>query len=614
MSQSACLVLRSSVPSPSARNRVRTDGMTASQSMASVPKRSNTSTPSLELLKSHLRGATKSCANWTMLQGSRNRLFVLEKQLQRCLYRPLHSTSPACIVCSCEHRSSLQQGRGNFHARGLETLINLPMPASTRRKFSDRLLGYSPMSPPTPAPTARSDDGSSSRIKNIPTAEDVTVSGGVWAPTSAKRDKLGELKTALEEDQETLDDAAKSDELLDLFLADGIQLIAKTTDKSTGLFSFSENLDNQAGTIPRQIVEFEGWLDELQKKQKSKDLTEAEMNIYLEKVVDRLASLMAKLPAARCLRDVRDFYDASQIDEGEVEKMNPKSLTTQDSAFDNSVTRFRLQLAQSAAGHLKESWKALTTVSDADIDRAAVQGITIEREATTVPLEKINAVLKTFLAGSCSDRVDATWELIDRDGDGLLDEAEMNHVAFLSITPVQTALVNLFKDAIEARPVRAPFPIEVDTDTQEPSTPMPQGWRQRRREARTSKRLFKMFQNTCKNHFDDECEINHRLRCIYAWAEKSHQHNKIDSIMVDSGWSGRKRYVELNPKISLPEFREVQREHFTHLDRVGTELLKSFREDLWVLQGRGRENRELMRDCMLYLGTVCAVDYAILML
>ena len=60
--------------------------------------------------------------------------------------------------------------------------------------------------------------------KRIPTAQDVTTSGGVWAPTSAKRDKLAEYKTALTEDQDTLDDAATDDQKLDLFLVDGLQL------------------------------------------------------------------------------------------------------------------------------------------------------------------------------------------------------------------------------------------------------------------------------------------------------------------------------------------------------------------------------------------------------
>ena len=82
---------------------------------------------------------------------------------------------------------------------------------------------------------------------------------------------------------------------------------------------------------------------------------------------------------------------------------------------------------------------------------------------------------------------------------------------------------------------------------------------------------------------------------------------------MDDGWSSRKRYVELSPKISLPEFREVQQVHFTHLDRIGAEILASSREDLWVLQGKGRQNRELMRDCFAFLAAVSVIDYLILL-
>jgi hypothetical protein len=114
------------------------------------------------------------------------------------------------------------------------------------------------------------------------------------------------------------------------------------------------------------------------------------------------------------------------------------------------------------------------------------------------------------------------------------------------------------------------------------------GWRARRRAEKAKKNLLKTFQQANKKHFEDEVEMPHRLRCIYAWAEKEHQGNKLDSVLIEaSGWSGRKRYVELEPKISLQEFREVADIHLTHLDRIGWEITKSFREDLLVQQGKG---------------------------
>ena len=85
-------------------------------------------------------------------------------------------------------------------------------------------------------------------------------------------------------------------------------------------------------------------------------------------------------------------------------------------------------------------------------------------------------------------------------------------------------------------------------------------------------------------------------------------------LVDDHGWSGRKRYVELSPKISESEFREVQDIHFTHLNRIGSEILTSFREDLWVLQGKGRERKELVRNSILFLSVVSIVDYIIIML
>ena len=115
--------------------------------------------------------------------------------------------------------------------------------------------------------------------------------------------------------------------------------------------------------------------------------------------------------------------------------------------------------------------------------------------------------------------------------------------------------------------------------------------------------------------FSDEIEMPHRLRCIYAWADKTHQGNNVESVLIEaSGWSGRKRYVELPPKISLNEFREAQQIHLAHLDRVGWEVMKSFREDLWMEQGIGRQNAELKRECAIFLLVVSIIDYGIIVM
>jgi hypothetical protein len=200
---------------------------------------------------------------------------------------------------------------------------------------------------------------------------------------------------------------------------------------------------------------------------------------------------------------------------------------------------------------------------------------------------------------------------MDRDGDGLLDHSEMDALPYLIVTPVENSLQALFEDAIQAYPVRWPL-YKLDSDVAPPSD---MGWRERRRENLTGKRLRRIFGNTLKTHWVNEVEMPHRLRCIYAWADKAHQDNKIDSIHVESAeWGGRRRYVELEPKISLSEFRQVQKEHFAHLDRVGQETLYSFRENLLVDQGKGRQSRELQRDCLLFLTVVSVVDFIIISL
>ena len=118
-----------------------------------------------------------------------------------------------------------------------------------------------------------------------------------------------------------------------------------------------------------------------------------------------------------------------------------------------------------------------------------------------------------------------------------------------------------------------------------------------------------------KYNFEDDLEMPHRLRCIYAWANKGHQDNKMDNVHIDTGLRGRKRYgVELTPKISLLEFREVQQEHFPHLDRISEEMMKSFRDDLLVEQGKCRQSGTEVQWNTLYFmgaGVVRVVDVCI---
>lgn len=465
-------------------------------------------------------------------------------------------------------------------------------------------------------------DESDSSVRRIPTAQDVTTTGGVWAPTSAKRDKLGELRVELEEGQESLDDAATSEQLLDLYLADGIRLIAQTTDQVPAILEESGAITTS--TAP--ILDFSEWLLQQQKQFPEFCYNESQLVEQLTIVSDHIAKILTDLPPGRSLTQVRDFFDPSDtkpedwatVSFDESSNELTLELTKQDKEFEHAVLRFRFLLAKAAVDHLLTSnsaWKILATLSDGDIDRAAVKG---EPSAPqVVSIAKLFRYIFSHAADTCSARVDAAWSLLDRDNDGLLDESEMNNVVILCLAPVQVALQALMEEALDASPVRDHLPplhnaTNSSEHPQEQSKQRRPGWRQRRREAKVKKGLLKTFQNSVKNHFEDEVEIHHRLRCIYAWADKEHQGNKLDSVLVDEGWTGRKRYVELAPKISLAEFREVQQEHFRHLDRIGKEIVYSFREDLWVQQGRERQNRELMRDCLTFLTVVSIADYLIL--
>ena len=85
----------------------------------------------------------------------------------------------------------------------------------------------------------------------------------------------------------------------------------------------------------------------------------------------------------------------------------------------------------------------------------------------------------------------------------------------------------------------------------------------------------------------------------------------MSSIHVSSDLSGLARYVELKPKISYPEFRLLQLEQFPMLDSFGETAMTSFREDVLIRQGRGRQRRELRWQSVAFLGLVSVLDYLV---
>ncbi|GAX19403.1 hypothetical protein FisN_4Lh384 [Fistulifera solaris] len=484
----------------------------------------------------------------------------------------------------------------------------LPSPRITTRRVrllsttaSDRLVGYSPMAQGGPVNT---------NSTYIPTEKDVTTAGGVWAPTSAKRDALAEFKTAAA--GKSLDEQATKEEKLDLYLVDGMVLIGKCTDGS--LLNLSDPADKMNAVETwwmKEKVTEDTLLYQVQWKERLTDLSK------------KMDALLASMPADRCLRDIRDYMDAQDTLTDEDKKqetplgerafplmtgLDGEELTQQKVTEENleqAISRFRLIMAQEAAKMLIERWDHLTTPSDHDVDRAAVQGIDLTKQDKVLSHLQMQLVLESFIQGDCASRVESLWGMFNKEGDGLLDEDKMNMVCELAIEPVGKALERLHDESLAASPARKVL-------EEFSATPPSMGWREGRKDTAIKKNLKKMFRTTCKYHFRDEVEVNHRLRCIYAWANKKHQDNKIESVHVEEqGLTGRKRYVELKPKISLEEFREVQRIHFTHLDRVAQEFLKSYREDILIKQGKGRRRSEFYRESALFLTVVAIADFII---
>jgi len=314
-------------------------------------------------------------------------------------------------------------------------------------------------------------------------------------------------------------------------------------------------------------------------------------------------------------------------------------------ALTSSTILYRTLLLRATAQTLLDNWDQLTTITSGDIDRAAVakNELPLGGQRSTVNVHSIKSVLMSYAQESPQEWIQSWWKLIDADNDGLIDQEEMNVCVELCLEPVHLALGDVFDRTLEVCPVRTiglggveearkknAWFLGVDQDDGVVDAEIPTyippaklSWRNRRKELQQRKILTKTFQGTIARHFRDQAEAPHRLRCIYAWAEKAHQNNKLDSVLVDASeeWGagaasavmGRKRYVELEPKISYEEFRMVQKKTFPHLDRIGEEIVTSFKEDLWLLQGSKRQNKELKRDGLLFLLAISVVDLGIWM-
>lgn len=473
------------------------------------------------------------------------------------------------------------------------------------RYFSDNLLGYSPMAPQTP--TLSTDmNKTKTRDASLNTLN-MNTTGMYGAPLSSKQSKLAELRLELKDGHTTLEDAASLEQRMDLYMVQGISLVAKATDRS---WTAQQQQVEQQQLSHDVTKELEKWLSS---QDGEEFLSKTAFETYLLCVSQKVDSLLVQID-----ENYRKQHSQEQLlyystlpdlleneSYGQLSEKNDSIGVGYDACsdqkiaqdFDTSCFKLRLLLVNAAAQHLMKSWDTLTNLTDADIDRAAVTRTSVERPST-LAASKVTSVLLAYTTGTCVDRVRALWSLIDHDNDDLVEQEEMATIVYMSMKPVEEALKAFFKQSITAS----------SHDDPHLST-----WRQRRAKKQKQKKLEKLFQQTIDNHFDIEIEIAHRLRCVYAWANKTHQDGKVASTLVaTTGTSFRsQRYVELNPKISFEEFREEQKSFFPHLDATGEELMKGLKEDLLLHQGFGRQNKELKRDCIIFFTIVSLIDVAL---
>ena len=475
---------------------------------------------------------------------------------------------------------------------------------------------------------------------------------------------------------ETLDEAASAQEKLDLEFADGLKMIAQYVDNGGTSTSSSPTqlVDGDLGVeaaisaenATKQMFQvLESASSSVEEWEKPK--FEATMNEVIRVLSTGLPPdpnlkkpVAGSLDASHPFCYMREFVDDSEEsveEEGDSNDNNNHSKHQSSSspnkemeqqiqtlnniitqAFTSSTQMYRILLLRATAQTLLDNWDTITTVTSGDIDRAAVSKTTILSQRSTVNSQDILKLFQAYDNGSSTNWVQSWWDVFDADDDGLIDEEEMRNCIDLVIKPVHIALSDMVYMSLEVCPVRGDEKTNAwylggdnlsslsknDTNPSAASNLNNKklSWRNRRKELKARKSLIKTFQSTLEKHFRDQVELPHRLRCIFSWADKAHQDNKLDSILADASeeWGaassivGRKRYVELEPKISYNEFRKEQERHFSHLDKIGEELATSFKEDLWVVQGKGRQNRELKRDCFLFLTTVSIIDLGIMML
>ena len=146
-------------------------------------------------------------------------------------HRQYHVAAAASVTNSLTSRRGGLIADSPLFVVGPHAVPTVARRHAQRRHMADNLLGHSPMARSDPRPKATLDG---TTTKPLIGTDSNTAGGGVWAQTSAKRDKLAELKLEISPDLRTLDDMASPVQRLDLDMTDGLRLVARAVDGAWG--------------------------------------------------------------------------------------------------------------------------------------------------------------------------------------------------------------------------------------------------------------------------------------------------------------------------------------------------------------------------------------------
>ena len=83
-----------------------------------------------------------------------------------------------------------------------------------------------------------------------------------------------------------------------------------------------------------------------------------------------------------------------------------------------------------------------------DIDRRALDSL--PKPEPAVKKSALDEAVRAHLLESSSARLKATWRLVDRDGDGMLEEDEMNKAVEMYRAPAEKSVEEFVKAVVES--------------------------------------------------------------------------------------------------------------------------------------------------------------------